>query len=62
MIKEQATIAFIAGLILHCDVKPEQIEAAVNLVLDIKLGETICDDNQLIRAFSMEQASRLNKA
>jgi len=59
MMKDQAVVAFISSLVQDHGVPPETIESAVNAVLDIKLGESITKDNQLVRAFAMEQRHRL---
>lgn len=64
MMREQRVIAFIAKL-LDQGVDSETIARAIDAVLDIKLGESITslgrDNDELIRAFCMEQASRLEK-
>lgn len=61
MMRDQVLPAFICKLLLHHDVEPSTIEEAVNEVLDVGLGESFSEDNQLVRAFAMEQASRVMK-
>ena len=64
MMREQKVVAFIAKL-LNQGVDSETIARAIDEVLDIKLGESITnlgkDNDELIRAFCMEQASRLER-
>lgn len=64
MMREQKVVAFIAKLLDH-GVDSEMIAQAIDDVLDIKLGESITslgrDNDELIRAFCMEQASKLER-
>jgi hypothetical protein len=63
MNEEQMLPAFIAKLIQEQDVSPWQIQYAINGVENIKLGQTIInDDDPLVHAFAHEQADRLRKA
>lgn len=62
MMRQQRVVAFIAKLVER-GVDYETIAEAIDGVLDIKLGQSItktgADNDELIRAFCMEQAARL---
>lgn len=61
MMREQKLIAFIAKLTKERGVSPLSIECAIDEVLDIKLAESITGEDPMVRAFSMEQAARLER-
>lgn len=59
MMKDQLVPALVCPL-LEEDVSPSTIKRAVARVLDIRLGQSICGEDPLRRAFAFEQARRLD--
>jgi hypothetical protein len=55
---EQAFVALIAELV-HRDVDPRVIHAAVSAVADIRLGQSLSRDDLVVLSFAQQQGARI---